>query len=544
MSGLKDEGVSASGVREDAQQGALWRADDLPAPLADTQAWRQFVVSAQHADLSASSLRIVEAPHVSVDLSAQAQSPALLAAGEALLADRGFVAARARLLEGGLANCTEARPAWHTALRSSDASLRVAADVATERERVRNFVRKADAEGRYKHVVNIGIGGSDWGPRLVVTALGNAGTRREVRFVSNIDGHAIEAGLLGLDPTQTLIIVSSKSFNTIETLRNAERAIAWLRAGGVEDIGAHVVAVTSNVKGAAKLGVAEENVFKLWDWAGGRYSVWSSIGLPIALALGVETLDALLQGAAEMDSHFATAPIAENAPVQLALTALVNRNVFGYPSLNVAAYDARLTNLAPYLQQLDMESLGKSVDVYGRPVSVPTGSIVWGVSGTDAQHTFFQWLHQGTDPTPVDFVVCREADHDFPEHHRLLLANCLAQREALLRGKSFDALLPEVSAVEPDAQRAAWLAHHKVHPGGRPSSLLVLPKLTAQSLGALLAMYEHKVFVQGIVWGINPFDQWGVEYGKVLATGIAEELDGGPSKPHDVSTAHWVDAWK
>jgi glucose-6-phosphate isomerase len=191
-----------------------------------------------------------------------------------------------------------------------------------------------------------------------------------------------------------------------------------------------------------------------------------------------------------------------------------------------------------------MESLGKSVDVYGRPVSVPTGPIVWGVSGTDAQHTFFQWLHQGTDTTPVDFIICGEADHAFPEHHRLLVANCLAQREALLRGKSFDELLPEVSAKEPDADRAAWLAHHKVHPGGRPSSLLVLPSLTARSLGALLALYEHKVFVQGVIWGINPFDQWGVEYGKVLATGIAAELAGGELAPHDVSTAYWINEWK
>jgi glucose-6-phosphate isomerase len=541
MSGVDEAGTTSATAGVTA---TLWGADNAPAPLADTQAWRQFVVSAQHADLTAATLRIVKAPHVAVDLSAQAQSPALKAAGEALLAERNFDAARACLLNGGMANCTEARPAWHTALRSPDASLRVAAQVATERERVRTFVRRADAEGRYKHVVNIGIGGSDWGPRLVVSALGNAGTRREMRFVSNIDAHAIEAGLLGLDPLHTLIIVSSKSFNTIETLRNAERAIEWLRAGGVQDVNAHVVAVTSNVAGAAKLGITEDHVFKLWDWAGGRYSVWSSIGLPIALALGVETLDGLLEGAADMDAHFATAPISENAPVQLALTALVNRNVFGYPSLNIAAYDARLTNLAPYLQQLDMESLGKSVDVYGRPVSVPTGSLVWGVSGTDAQHTFFQWLHQGTDPTPVDFVVCREADHDFAEHHRLLLANCLAQREALLRGKSFDTLLPEVAKSEADPERAAWLAHHKVHPGGRPSTLLVLPRLTAHSLGALLALYEHKVFVQGIVWGINPFDQWGVEYGKVLATGIADELSGGDIQPHDVSTAHWVGEWK
>lgn len=518
--------------------------ENLPAPLAETQAWKAFARAARSADRHASALRVVSAPYVQIDLSAQAQSPELAGAGERLLEACGFEAARDRLLDGGLANCTEHRAAWHTALRGDDASASVADQVRTERERVRAFVHQLDAQGRYKSVVNIGIGGSDWGPRLVVSALGNAGTRRQMRFVSNIDGHAIEAGLLGLDPRETLIIVSSKSFNTIETLRNAERAFEWLRAGGVSDVYAQVVAVTSNAAGAGKLGIAPEQIFKLWDWAGGRYSVWSSIGLPIALALGTDVLDGLLAGAAEMDAHFAQAPIAENAPVQLALTGIINRCVFEYASLNIAAYDARLTHLAPYLQQLEMESLGKSVDVYGRPVSVPTGPIVWGVSGTDAQHTFFQWLHQGTDAAPVDFIICREADHAFPEHHRLLVANCLAQREALLRGKSFDELLPEVSAKEPDADRAAWLAKHKVHPGGRPSTLLVLPRLTAHSLGALLALYEHKVFVQGVIWGINPFDQWGVEYGKVLASGIAAELAGGALAPHDVSTAYWVNAWR
>ena len=515
----------------------------LPVQLADTPAWKAFTLAAQASDRRASALRVISAPFVKLDLSAQAQSPALLAAGEQLLQACDFQAARDRLLNGGLANCTENRAAWHTALRASTPSV-VAGQVSNERHRVRAFVDRLDAEGRYQSVVNIGIGGSDWGPRLVVTALGGTGTRREMRFVSNIDGHAIEAGLLGLDPRETLIIVSSKSFNTIETLRNAERAFEWLREGGVEDVHAQVAAVTSNVAGAAKLGIAPEQIFQLWDWAGGRYSVWSSIGLPIALALGTQVLDGVLDGAAEMDAHFAQAPLADNAPVQLALTGIVNRCVFDYASLNIAAYDARLSNLAPYLQQLEMESLGKSVDVYGRPVSTSTGPIVWGVSGTDAQHTFFQWLHQGTDAAPVDFIICREADHAFPEHHRLLVANCLAQREALLRGRSFDELLPEVSAKESDADRAAWLAHHKVHPGGRPSTLIVLPRLTAHSLGALLALYEHKVFVQGVIWGINPFDQWGVEYGKVLAAGIAGELAGGPLAPHDVSTAYWVNEWK
>lgn len=514
-------------------------------PLADIAAWKAFVEAALRADRKAGSLRVLEAAGLAVDLSMQAQSPELLAAGAALLAERDFGAWRERLLEGGIANCTENRAAWHTALRAEDPPGRVAARVLAERDRVRNFVRHIDAQARYDAVVHIGIGGSDWGPKLVVSAIGYAGTRRQMRFVSNIDGHAIEAGLLGLDPQRTLVVVSSKSFNTVETLNNAQCALRWLREGGVADPWAQVVAITANPEAAKQMGVAPDQIFTFWDWAGGRYSVWSAIGLPIALALGAEALDAFLQGAAAMDVHFAQAPLERNAPVQLALAGIANRNVFGYPSLNIAPYDARLAHLVPYLQQLEMESLGKSVDLHGRPVSLPTGPIVWGMPGTDGQHTFFQWLHQGPEGAPVDFILCREPDHPYPEHHRLLVANCLAQREALLRGKPASVLEEALTAQGEDPERAAWLARHKAHPGGRPSTLIVLPRLTPHSLGALLALYEHKVFVQSVVWGINPFDQWGVEYGKALARGIGEEFAGKAStSARDPSTAYWVEAWQ
>ncbi|MDX3906486.1 MAG: glucose-6-phosphate isomerase [Pigmentiphaga sp.] len=514
-------------------------------PLAGTAAWQAFAEAARRADRSGGTLRVLEAAGLSVDLSTQAQSPELLAAGSALLAARDFDACRERLLEGGIANCTENRAAWHTALRAEEPPGRVAGRIVAERDRVRAFVRHLDAEGRFHSVVHIGIGGSDWGPKLVVSALGYAGTRRQLRFVSNIDGHAIEAGLIGLDPQHTLVVVSSKSFTTTETMHNAQCALQWLREAGIADPWSHVVAVTANPEAAQRMGVAPDRIFTFWDWAGGRYSVWSAIGLPIALALGAEALDGLLQGAAAMDEHFAQAPLEHNAPVQLALTGLANRNVFGYPSVNIAPYDARLLHLVSYLQQLEMESLGKSVDLEGRPVTLPTGPIVWGMPGTDGQHTFFQWLHQGPEGAPVDFIICREADHPYPEHHRLLVANCLAQREALLRGKPASALEAEVAAKESDPARAAWLARHKAHPGGRPSSLIVLPRLTAHAMGALLALYEHKVFVQGVVWGINPFDQWGVEYGKVLATGIAKELSGDAAgEGHDPSTAYWVGQWR
>ncbi|GAA4333712.1 glucose-6-phosphate isomerase [Pigmentiphaga soli] len=512
-----------------------------PAPLAECPEWRAFLQAAKAADRGAQVLRVVEAAGLHLDLSAQAWSEDLRQAGEALLAARGFDDARRTLLEGGIANVTEHRAAWHTALRAEPSPV---PEVGVERDRVRAFVRRVDGDGRYKSVLHIGIGGSDWGPKLVVSALGYAGARREVRFVANIDGHAMEAGVLGLDPHATLVVVSSKSFSTIETMRNAERAIEWLRDGGVAEPMAQVAAVTSNVAAAQKLGVPAEQIFRFWDWAGGRYSVWSSIGLPIALALGAEALDGLLEGAAAMDAHFARAPLSGNAPVQLALAGLANRSAFGYATYNIAPYDARLGNLVPYLQQLEMESLGKSVDVGGATVTVPTGPVVWGMPGTDGQHTFFQWLHQGPEGAPVDFIICREADHPYPEHHRLLVANCLAQREALLRGKSVAELVPEQRTKAANDDEARWLACHKAHHGGRPSNLIVLPRLAPQALGALLALYEHKVFVQGAVWGIDVYDQWGVEYGKVLATGIAAELGGGPAGEHDVSTAYWVGRWK
>ena len=507
--------------------------------LVELPEWQCFAAAAR-----ASALRgddapdLVEAPGLTVDFSGQRHSDALRRAGHALLEARGFEDQRARLLAGETVNVTEGRPAWHTVLRAPDPP----PDVLAERARMDAWVRSADAERRWRNIVHIGIGGSDWGVRLAVSAFGYAGLWRQVRFVSNIDGHAIEGGLAGLDPRDTLVVLASKSFSTAETLQNGERAREWLAAAGV-DPRANFAAITAHPERAAAWGVPEGNVFRLWDWVGGRFSLWSAVSLTTALAVSVDVLAGLRAGAAAMDQHFAEAPVDANAPVRMALAGIVNRSVLGHGSLNIAPYDSRLAQLVPYVQQLDMESLGKSVDVDGRPVGVPTGPAVWGMPGTDAQHTFFQWLHQGSDGAPVDFILCREADHGWTSHHRSLLANCLAQREAMLRGKSYEVALQECLDAGHAPEAAARLAHHRVHPGGRPSSLLVLPRLTPYSLGALLALYEHKVFVQGLIWDINPFDQWGVEYGKMLAHGLTAELDG--EKPvdtaaHDASTAHWV----
>ncbi|CUJ20379.1 Glucose-6-phosphate isomerase [Achromobacter xylosoxidans] len=512
--------------------------------LSNSPAWRGFAAAAKATSLDGSKLRLIDAPGLRLDLSAQAHSPALQDAAKALLEQQGFEAARARLFDGGDANWTEHRPAWHTALRATHPPAMVASLVNTERERIRQFVRNADLAQRYSCVLHLGIGGSDWGPRLVTRALRYGLAKREVRFASNVDSHSIADAMSRLDPHNTLVIVASKSFTTTEPLANAEVAMNWLREAGVADPIKQVVAITANVEAALNLGISPDHIFQIWDWVGGRYSLWSAIGLPVALALGNDTFDQLLAGAAAMDEHFRQAPMAENAPLQLALAGVVNRSVLGFDSLVISPYDSRLYHIVPWAQQLEMESLGKVATADGSPVGVPTGPAVWGMSGTDCQHTFFQWLHQDTAGAPVDFILCEQPDHAYARHHELLIANCLAQRAALLRGKSFDEALAETSQVESDPARARLLAQHKVHPGGRPSSLIVLPRLEAYTLGALLALYEHKVFTQGVIWGINPFDQWGVEFGKALAKNIIHELDAPAQQaaPQDPSTRFWIDA--
>jgi len=514
----------------------------MTAALPSSPAWRAFADAARAA-APGGTLRILDAGGLQVDLTAQRQSPALEQAGAALLAQQGFEAARAGLFAGDHINWTEDRAAWHTALRAAQPPAPVAEAVLGERARLRRFVQDADARQAWRHVLHLGIGGSDWGPRLALRALGHDGLRRNVQFAANIDAHEVEQALSKLDPHSTLIIVASKSFTTAESLANAAVALEWMKQAGVAEPMRQVAAVTANPEAARKMGVQPEQIFPFWDWVGGRYSLWSSIGLPIALALGCDTLDGLLAGAEAMDQHFLQAPVADNAPVQMALAGVANRSVLGYAALAIAPYDARLAHLVPWAQQLDMESLGKNATADGSAPGVPTGPVVWGMTGTDGQHTFFQWLHQDATGAPVDFIVCRQPEHGHPRHHKMLIANCLAQRAALLSGKSYDEALQETQRAEPDAQRAALLARHRVHPGGRPSTLIVLPRLTPQSLGALLALYEHKVFTQGVLWGINPFDQWGVEFGKALAQKIIRELDApdaGASGWRDESTRHWV----
>lgn len=514
-----------------------------PTPsLTQLPAWSELVSAVEQTKPTLNGLYTIEAAGITLDFSGQRCSPAIETATTRLLEQRHFEQQRHALLHGGIVNPTENRAAWHTALRQHMTT----PEVTAERERFNAFIRHADTAHRWRHIVHIGIGGSDWGVRLCISAFGYSKLWRTVRFVANIDGHAIESGLADLNPHDTLVVVASKSFTTAETLTNAQRALEWLKAAGVPTPHEQVVAITAKPERAAQWGVPTKNIFTFWDWVGGRFSLWSSVGLTTALSVSSDVIAGMHAGAAAMDHHFESAPLSHNAPVQMALHGIINRNILHIASLNIAPYDSRLAYLVPYIQQLEMESLGKSVDLNGEPVPVATGPVVWGMPGTDAQHTFFQWLHQGTEGSAVDFIVCQQADHRWQEHHQSLLANCLAQREAMLRGKSYEQAYEECLQQGHAPNAAAWLAKHRTHQGGRPNTLIVLPRLSPYHLGALLALYEHKVFVQGLIWGINPFDQWGVEYGKFLASDIIKELQQTtpPCTKHDVSTAYWINKFK
>jgi glucose-6-phosphate isomerase len=379
------------------------------------------------------------------------------------------------------------------------------------------YAERVRGDAAITDVVNIGIGGSDLGPQMAVAALAEfVLPGKRFHFVSNVDGHELAGVLRQLRPEGTLFLIASKTFTTIETMTNARSARAWFEAQGGKDIARHFAALTTNVAAAREFGIA--TTFGFWDWVGGRYSMWSAIGLPIAIAIGAAGFRQLLAGAHEMDRHFATAPLASNLPVRLGLLDLWYRNFCGFTSRSIAPYHSALCRLPAYLQQLEMESNGKRVDAQGSALSIATAPVLWGEPGTNGQHAYFQMLHQGTDVVPVEFIAVKQALHHLPGHHSQLLANVLAQAQALMQGKTDD-------------------GGHKHFPGNRPSTFLLLERLDPTSLGALLALYEHRVFVSGSLWGINSFVQWGVELGKVLAKDIAPRLDSGDLSGLDASTA-------
>jgi glucose-6-phosphate isomerase len=495
----------------------------------------------------------LEAAGLYMDLSKQPWSLADLAVALDLVRAADIEAARARLFAGETVNRSEHRAALHMALRAPKGAAFKAQGqpVSPEVEAVRDAVaafaasirsgaRKGATGKPFRSVIHIGIGGSDFGPRLVWEALRPVDPEIEVRFVANVDPAEMALALNGLDPAETLVVVVSKTFTTQETMANATTAREWLRVALGDGAGSHFVAVSAAAAVAQEFGVPADQVFGFWDWVGGRYSLWSSVGLSCVVALGPEVFEALLAGAAAMDAHFLEAPLEANAPVLLALAHVFNRNGLGRPVRAVVPYAQRLRLLPNFLQQLEMESNGKRVDDHGRPLARGTASTVFGDAGTNVQHAFFQMIHQGTDIVPVDILAVRQATEGEPSAQAKLLANPIAQAEALMVGKSEAAVRAELTAQGLSQAAIDELAPQKTFPGNRPTSFLLLDRLTPQALGAVLALYEHKVFVEGVLWGIDSFDQWGVELGKTLATRILAELEGGPLGQHDPSTADLV----
>jgi len=460
---------------------------------------------------------------------------------------------RDHMFAGENMNCTEFRPALHVALRNrSNTPIMVdGKDVMPQvnavLQKMRDFseqVRSGELRGyngrRFRNIVNIGIGGSDLGPQVVCDAMKPFAQRDlKVHFVSNADATHLVETLKLVEPETTLFIVSSKSFTTQETMLNARSARKWFveLVGSEAAVAQHFVAVSTNLAATTKFGIAEKNVFEFWDWVGGRYSLWSAIGLPIALYIGMDHFEDMLQGAHEMDQHFQTAPLEENMPVLLAMLGIWYNNFFDAQSHAIMPYSQYLERLPAYLQQLDMESNGKTIDRQNQRVNYLTGPIIWGQSGTNGQHAFFQLLHQGTKPVPADFLIPALSQNPLGLHHRVLFSNCLAQTKALMLGKKYTEALDEMKKAGRSIEEIDEAIEHKVFEGNKPTNTIIFERLNPKTLGSIMAMYEHKVFVQGIVWNINSFDQWGVEYGKVLAGEIQQDLvQPGDVANHDSST--------
>lgn len=469
--------------------------------------------------------------------------------------------ARDAMFSGNKINVTEHRSVLHTALRTSFSdtvcidNVNIVSSIQTVLKRMKILTESVYAGiwhgftgKKITDIVNIGIGGSDFGPRMAVRSLRHFVSKNlHVHFVSNVDGHELESVLQKINPETALVIVSSKSFTTKETLLNAQTVRAWFLASGagISNLSKHFVAVTANTEGAEKFGIPSENIYPIWDWVGGRYSVWSAIGLPVMMAVGVDHFMEFLSGAHAMDVHFKNAPLDRNMPVLLALIGIWNRNFLGYHTLACAPYHEDLSVFSRWLQQLEMESNGKSVQKNGEPVVYDTCPIVLGNTGTNGQHSYFQLFHQGTDVCPVDFIAVLKPSHPFKKHHAMVLANCFAQAEALAFGASPDKIRAELETRELPEEEIEMLVKQKRFEGNRPSNMIIMNELRPETLGALMALYEHKVFVQGVIWNINSFDQWGVELGKTLANNIHQELtDSNVSFSHDGSTVGLIELAK
>jgi glucose-6-phosphate isomerase len=451
---------------------------------------------------------------------------------------------------GAIINQTEGRAVLHTALRAKESAvinvdgINVMPEVYAVKNKVKSFTNEVTSGQRtgytgkpFTDIVNIGIGGSDLGPVMAVEALQYYKNHLNVHFASNVDGDHVNEIIKKLNPETTLFVIVSKTFTTQETLTNSETIKAWfLKSASQEDVAKHFVAVSTNIQKVTEFGINPDNVFPMWDWVGGRFSLWSAVGLSISLAVGFDNFNDLLSGANEMDEHFKTADFDKNIPVTLALLSVWYNNFFGAESEALIPYTQYLQKLAPYLQQGTMESNGKSVGRDGKPVNYETGTIIWGEPGTNAQHAFFQLIHQGTKLIPSDFIGFVKPLYGDDNHHDKLMSNFFAQTEALMNGKSEQQVQAEFDKQGLSAEKASVLLPFKVFTGNKPTNTILIQKLTPKSLGSLIAMYEHKIFVQGIIWNIFSFDQWGVELGKQLANSILEEIDSKNVKNHDSST--------
>ncbi|MBB4658562.1 glucose-6-phosphate isomerase [Parvularcula dongshanensis] len=493
-----------------------------------------------------------EAASVFVDYSKTRITDDVLDALLALSKACGVTERRDAMFAGEPINETEGRAVLHAALRGGDRKFAVGGeDVTGEVKAVLSqmeaFCAKVHTDEHLgytgkplKTVVNIGIGGSDLGPVMVTEALKPyAIPGRSVHFVSNVDGTHLAETLKVMDPETTLFVIASKTFTTQETMTNAQSARDWFlsKGAGEADVAKHFVALSTNEDAVKGFGIEPSNMFRFWDWVGGRYSLWSAIGLPIALQIGWKNFRALLDGAAAMDDHFRGAPDRENLPLLLGLIGVWHRSFLGMHAHAVLPYDQYLHRLPAYLQQADMESNGKSVTLSGEKVAYDTGPILFGEAGTNGQHAFYQLIHQGTDVIPCDFIAPAHSHNELGDHHPKLLANFLAQPEALMQGRTAEEAKAELIAGGASEEEAERLAPHKAFPGNRPTVSMLVEKVTPMTLGALIALYEHVIFVQGAVWDVNSYDQWGVELGKVLAKAILPELQGGEAGTHDASTA-------
>ncbi|WP_281336714.1 glucose-6-phosphate isomerase [Flavobacterium eburneipallidum] len=456
----------------------------------------------------------------------------------------------AQYFDGDIINQTENRAVLHTALRAKESAVinvdgvNVIPEVFEVKNKIKAFTNEVingDRTGYtgkpFTDIVNIGIGGSDLGPAMAVEALQYYKNQLNVHFVSNVDGDHVNEIIKKLNPETTLFVIVSKTFTTQETLTNSETIKEWfLKFALPHDVAKHFVAVSTNLEKVTEFGINPENVFPMWDWVGGRFSLWSAVGLSISLAIGFENYDALLSGANEMDEHFKTTDFDKNIPVTLALLSIWYNNFFGAESEALIPYTQYLQKLAPYLQQGTMESNGKSVGRDGKPVNYQTGTIIWGEPGTNSQHAFFQLIHQGTKLIPTDFIGFVKPLYGNQNHHDKLMSNFFAQTEALMNGKTAEQVQAEFDKQGLSAEKASYLLPFKVFTGNKPTNTILIEKLTPKSLGSLVALYEHKIFVQGIIWNIFSYDQWGVELGKQLANSILDEIVAKKVNAHDSST--------